>query len=202
MFSRKEIFAAVVIAAALFVSCKNPQSNTEPLPASVFYDFDVSLDGWESNGISNETLSYNTDANFIKTGAGSVKCSVTLSYADTTPKIGLLYQNFVSNQNLSNRTVTIWVYVPATLAATNPGYYLNLNVKRQSMGINIDTFYGIGLGTAGWNKVTYEIPAYSTDAGNVTHDYSDVQMMYFAVEKSYQTPANWTGDIYFDELSW
>jgi hypothetical protein len=66
---------------------------------------------------------------------------------------------------------------------------------------NPDTIYGPALNTSGWKSCTYTIPAYSSD-GNVTHDYSDVTMMYFIVENTGQTPADWTGDLYFDELSW
>jgi hypothetical protein len=92
--------------------------------------------------------------------------------------------------------------VPPTLAALSPGYRFYLYVKRQSTGLDLAVFYGASLDTAGWNEVTFAIPAYSTDSGSVTHDYSDVEMMYFAVENGAQTPANWTGDIYFDKLSW
>lgn len=196
-----KILISILFIALVFVSCK-PVNNSEPIPASVFYNFDSSLNGWGSNGISNETLSINSNTNYIKAGAGSVKCICSLSSSSIPPEIGLLYQDFGANVNLTNRIVTIWVYVPAGLAVLNPGYFINLNIKRQSMSLIVDTFYGPALNTVGWNKITFTIPAYSTDSYNVTHDYQDVQMIYFAVENTAQTAIDWTGTIYFDELSW
>ncbi|MEI7541793.1 MAG: hypothetical protein WCJ94_00895 [bacterium] len=196
-----KILISILLIMLFFVSCK-PLNNSEPLPASVFYNFDSSLNGWGSNGISNETLSINSNSNYIKAGTGSVKCNCYLSSSSIPPKIGLLYQDFGTNVNLTNRVVTLWVYVPTELAGLNPRYYIDLNIKRQSMSLIVDTFYGPALNKAGWNKITFTIPAYSTDSYNVTHDYQDVQMIYFAIENTAQTAADWTGNIYFDELSW
>ncbi len=194
----KRILIIAVLALALSASCKNAANPTGPFAAATFYSFDSSLDGWNSMGTANETLSINTDAAYIKAGAGSVKCTATLS--STGSKAIIFYKAFGTNQSLTSRTVTLWVYVPVALSAMSPGYYIDLNIKRSSMP-NPDTIYGPALNTSGWKSCTYTIPAYSSD-GNVTHDYSDVTMMYFIVENTGQTPADWTGDLYFDELSW
>lgn len=193
----RKIFVFVLLLIALLVSCKKGTNPTGPITASTFYGFDSSLEGWNSdiNSNSNETLSLNSDANYIKAGAGSIKCECTLSAIHN--EIGVLSQSFGSNRDLSNRTVTIWVYVPTSIE-----YFIYLNVQRQSMPLDIKTFFGALLNTAGWNEVKFVIPAYSTDGNSITHDYSDVQMMYFEIRNSTQVPADWTGDIYFDELSW
>lgn len=200
--TRKILLLFVLLAAVISLSCKNNTNPTAPYAASTFYNFDTSLEYWNSNGLSSETLSINTDSNYIKEGAGSIKCACTLSETSSPAKIGILYKVFVANQDITNRTVTIWVYVPASLASLSPGYFLYLNIERVSLPSRVDTYYGATLNTAGWTQVKIAFSAYSTDTSNVTHDFSDVQMMYFSVENSIQTPADWTGDIYFDELSW
>jgi hypothetical protein len=185
-----------VLVLVLSVSCKKSLTPTGPFAAATFYSFDSSLQGWDSTGIANETLSFNTDANYIKAGGGSVKCSVALSSGG--PKVAVFHKSFVTNQDMTSRTVTLWVYVPAALSAA--GYFIDLNIKRSSM-VNEDTIYGQALNTSGWKSCTFAIPAYSTDTGGA-HDYSDVTMMYFIVENIGGTETDWAGDMYFDELSW
>jgi hypothetical protein len=199
---KKILMAALLV---VFASCKAPKA--EPIAASVFFHFDApnELAYWDNVVPTNETLSFfNTDPLYIEAGAGSVKCACSLSETSNPQQIGIFFQQFSSNQNLTNRTVTIWVYVPADLAALTPSCYnMDLIIQRASM-TNQDTFYGPALNTAGWNQVKYVIPAYSTDTNNSTHDYHDVSIMYFAIENntSPTLPAPWSGAIYFDELSW
>jgi hypothetical protein len=198
----KKILVLAIAVLALFTSCDPFKKQNEVLSASTFYHFDTASDmgGWNNNGLAYETLSINTDTNYIKVGPGSLKCAVTLKPGQPA----ILYQYFSSFTNLTNRNVSIWIYVPSDLAAIG-GYYLTLYYSRDSLSTTTPLEFKAGpqLNTTGWVQAQYTFPATTMDEYNVEHDFHDVKEMYFSVENIQgRSPANWPGNIYFDELSW
>jgi hypothetical protein len=203
VYSVKKIFIIAILILFVCSSCGPFKRYNDSLSASTFYGFDAvnDLELWKHSTSSNVVLSLSTEE--VKAGAESIKCVCTPLSKNTSTTV--LYQYFSTYANLTNRTVTIWVYVPAGLAAKSPGYYIDLWVQRPDVSSSPECHYGPALNTAGWNEVKFVFKAYSTDPlDGTTHDYQDVQVMYFAVENlvNGETPGDWSGTIYLDELSW
>lgn len=157
----------------------------------------ISINNWQPDPFasvkSNETLTLNTNTAYVEEGTGSAQIYCNpLSQADPIS----LYKDFSnSDVNLTNRIVSIWMYAPAPLAAMNNSYFLDLYVNING-GTSPKEIFSSNTFATGWTQILFKIPA-NTD------DYNYVSAIKFVLEDLInQNPQPFTGNIYFDEISW
>jgi hypothetical protein len=197
------ITAAVIFFIMLLSSCK---TNQGPLAATNFDGLNgpvlnignglISINNWEVNPYStvnpsNETLSLNTtNAACIEEGTGSAEIYCNpLAYQ----KPITLYKVFSPDTNLSNRIVSIWIYVPPALSNLNGSYFLNLYATVDGGGDK--EIYSSNQFSTGWTQIKFTVPN--------SDEYTYISAMRFSLEAiANLTPTPFTGYIYFDEISW
>ena len=196
--------AAVVIFILLMISSCKPQQGT--LAPSTFDGLNgpvqpitggISINNWEPDPFSiysNETLALNTNLAYVEEGTGSAQIYCNpLSASEPVS----LYKDFsYNNANLTNRIVSIWMYAPTALAAMNNSYYLDLYATISGGGAKEIYSSNQFASSAGWTQISFKVPTN-------TEDYNYVSAIKFTLEALVNlTPQPFTGNIYFDEISW
>lgn len=191
--------AAVVFFMMLLSSCK---TNQGPLAATNFDGLngpvliDGSVNNWKPDPFSiysNETLTLflkSTNPAYVEEGTGSVQ--IYCNQLNGTEPISM-YKAFSPDTNLDNRIVSIWMYAPAALAALNNSYFLNLYAMPD--GGSYKEISSSNQFSTGWTQITFRVPN--------SDDYTYISAMKFSLEAiANLNPTPFTGNIYFDEISW
>lgn len=196
--------AGVVFIMLMISSCNQKQGTLAPStfdglngPVQTIAVGGYSINNWEPDPYSiynNETLALNTNAAYVEEGTGSAQ--VYCNPLSSTEPISLYKDFSYNNANLTNRIVSIWMYVPANLAVMNTSYFLDLYLTINGGGTKEIYSRNQYPATAGWTQISFKTP---TD----TEDYNYVSAVKFTLEDLVnQNPQPFTGYIYFDEISW
>jgi hypothetical protein len=162
------------------------QTATDSLPP---YSFESDLQGWslDTSLAGYTALTWNNDpayAALSTTGSAQVACNFV-----PTSGQGAVRVSFTNPQNLTGKTITGYIYVPADLAALSNKYQAQIGIYTTAWQNSALTL----LNTAGWIQLNY------TPSGV---GEASVTAVRFWTKKNNASTPSWAGTIYFDEISW
>ena len=166
-----------------------PTSTQTVTPIATVSHFASGLESWyrDVTGGGFTSIVYNSDPTYSALGTtGSVQetCNFTSTFST-----GFLRKDFPSYIDLTGRTIRAYIYVPATLATISAPYTAFIEINSTSSGFTSGP--SVNLNTAGWTLVQY------TPSGV---GENSVDRVIVGVYRN--SPNDWSGTMYIDEISW
>jgi hypothetical protein len=209
-------FVAVLVLGALsLVSCKK-SSTTSPTPAATatpapLFTFETdqsalfglgTADSPAETGIS-AIAWYSTVADAYA-GSGSLKATASFSGVvgtAATAKGGLVYSPASGTINLANKTITVWVNIPAAIVSASTPYGFSFGINSNGWA-NYNQLY-INITAAGWQKFTWDVATTAPAAGwQSGTDLTTAQKIEFQIAKGTGSPDSGACTINFDNIDW
>jgi hypothetical protein len=180
------------LTATLTVTATATQTSTiTPDTGSKSYDFEAGDHGWTSEGQAALNIwGWNSSAAHTGTGSFRMNCAFT-----TTDYIASVIKDFSSAPvNLKGKTFTMWVYVPSTLGAIDPPYATMLYMGDSTGWHSVN---GPSLTASNtWQQVNISVPGVFSSEDNM------YKVVFWIYKSDSLLTADWSGDVYVDDISW
>lgn len=158
---------------------------------TALFDFETGIELWLSEDDDVLALSHNTNTSFVQHGAGSVKGVCNIAGTDIWDARAVFRYDPTSAIDLTGHTLRFIVYIPESLANLGSKYGSKLWLRESGGGWS--QMDGPAIDKAGWNLFVFKPVGINED---------DVTTVAFQIGKVSGTDDDWSGDIYYDFISW
>jgi uncharacterized repeat protein (TIGR02543 family) len=183
---------------------KTVTANFESTSDTARYSFETGVQGWvaqtyvDSQAITNVAR----DTTRAKYGSASLRCTVDLRGGHANYSKGETYVELQTAQNLSNATVTLWVWIPSEAVAVPPNG-IQVFFKDSSWSSKYSSWKNIGneIITNEWVQITVNTATeqWGYDEGA---NLSQVKSVGVKIGTGGQSTATFSGYIWIDSVNW
>ena len=190
------IIMSIIITLSIISCTVQPNNPNEPSGAYYFH-FASDLESWvitSWGGVSDGfvTAAYNGDPAFSADGTtGSAEIACAFGTTETSTSSVKWFMRTITKTDMANRLIGARIYIPSDMASLNPGYSATFAIHTTD-GYMLQT--SKTLDQTGWNYY------YTTITAGTALESSD--SVSIIVAKSLSYTADWSGNIYIDEVYW
>jgi hypothetical protein len=183
---------------------KTVTANFESTSDTARYSFETGVQGWvaqtyvDSQAITNVAR----DTTRAKYGSASLRCTVDLRGGHANYSKGETYVDLQTAQNLSNATVTLWVWIPSQAEAVPPNG-IQVFFKDSNWRSKYSSWKNIGndIPTNEWVQITINLATeqwgYDENA-----NLNQVRIVGVKIGAGGQSTATFSGYIWIDSVNW
>jgi uncharacterized repeat protein (TIGR02543 family) len=183
---------------------KTVTANFESTSDTARYSFETDVQGWvaqtyvDSQAITNVAR----DTTRAKYGSASLRCTVDLRGGHANYSKGETYVDLQTAQNLSNATVTLWVWIPPE-AVADPPNGIQVFFKDSNWRSKYSSWKNIGndIPTNEWVQITINLATeqwgYDENA-----NLNQVRIVGVKIGAGGQSTATFSGYIWIDSVNW
>lgn len=174
-----------------FTSTPTPTATPTPTVSGIVWNYDATEQGWQVDTSDTGFSAAAQGAAQVHDGAGSLALTTSLS-APGAASSGVVKVNMAS-LDLSTKTLTAWLYVPAGMsqAGTPNGAYLYVKTGA-GYAWNAASWTNLPSG-AGWVQLTYDLTGVATA--------NDVREVGLKVALAGSAPS-WSGTLHLDSVTY
>jgi|GEM_PF-2308230 len=183
---------------------KTVTANFESTSDTARYSFERDVQGWVAQTYvdSQAITTVARDTTRAKYGSASLRCTVNLIGGHANYSKGETYVDLQTAQNLSNATVTLWVWIPSE-AVADPPNGIQVFFKDSNWSSKYSSWKNIGneIPTNEWVQITVNTATEQwgyDDGANL----SQVRIVGVKIGAGGQSTATFSGYIWIDSVNW
>jgi len=183
---------------------KTVTANFESTSDTARYSFETGVQGWVAQTYvdSQAITTVAQDTTKAKYGSASLRCTVNLQGGHPNYSKGETYVDLQTPQNLSNKTVTLWIWIPSQ-AVANPPNGIQVFFKDSNWNSKYSSWKNIGydIPTEEWVQITVNTATeqWGYDGGA---NLSQVRLVGVKIGTGNQSNATFSGYIWIDSVNW
>jgi uncharacterized repeat protein (TIGR02543 family) len=183
---------------------KTVTANFESTSDTARYSFETGVQGWVAQTYvdSQAITTVAQDTTKAKYGSASLRCTVNLQGGHANYSKGETYVDLQTAQNLSNATVTLWVWIPSQAVASPPNG-IQVFFKDSNWNSKYSSWKNIGydIPTDEWVQITINTATeqWGYDGGA---NLSQIRLVGVKIGTGDQSTATFSGYIWIDSVNW
>ena len=183
---------------------KTVTANFESTSDTARYSFETGVQGWVAQTYvdSQAITTVAQDTTKAKYGSASLRCTVNLQGGHANYSKGETYVDLQTAQNLSNKTVTLWVWIPSEAVAVPPNG-IQVFFKDSNWRSKYSSWKNIGneIITEEWVQITINTATeqWGWDEGA---NLNQVRIVGVKIGAGGQSTATFSGYIWIDSVNW